>query len=125
MPKNMAAEFSRASGAARTMVENRAVTPHDEFLAALDAAIADRSFASLVLSKRRTAAGDLRGVRVRPLVLRGEPVLSFVHRHATRDVTKNLDPRAGRHEIAALLDPAAEPSFAHATLAAGESELQL
>src|SRR3982751_2867253 len=125
MPKNMAGEFSRATGAARTIAENRAVTPHEEFLAALDAAVADRSFVSLVLSKKRASGEDLQSVRVRPLVLRGEPVLSFVHRHATRDVTKNLDPRAGRHEIAALLDPAAEPSFAHATLAAGESELQL
>jgi SAM-dependent methyltransferase len=101
------------------------VTPHDEFMAALDAAIADRSFVSLVLSKKRPAAGDLQSVRVRPLVLRGESMLSFVHRHATRDVTRNCAPPAGRAAIAALLDPAAEPSFAHATLASGDVELQL
>jgi len=109
----------------RAIAENRAVTPHEEFLAALDAAVADRSFVSLVLSKKRPSGDDLQSVRVRPLVLRGEPVLSFVHRHATRDVTKNLEPRAGRDAIARLLDPAGEPSFAHGTLATSESELQL
>ena len=94
-------------------------------MAALDAAIADRSLVSLVLSKKRSAAGDLQSVRVRPLVLRGESMLSFVHRHATRDVTRNLVPAAGRAAVAALLDPAAAPSFAHATLATGDLELQL
>ncbi len=46
-------------------------------------------------------------MRIRPIELRGEPVLSFVYRHATRDVTKNLDPRAARAAVVALLDPAA------------------
>ncbi|MEO5883723.1 MAG: SAM-dependent methyltransferase, partial [Caldimonas sp.] len=55
----------------------------------------------------------------------GEPALSFVHRHATRDLTSNLDPAAGRAAVAALLDEHAERSFAHATLHAGGTDLQL
>ena len=125
MPKNMAGEFSRARRGRKAIAENRTVTPYDEFIAALDRAIAGRTLVSLVLSKPRGAAGDLQSVRVRPLVLRGAAVLSFVHRHATRDVTTNLDPAAARAAIAALLDPAAEPSFMHATLAAGDVETQL
>ena len=107
------------------MAENRAVTPHDEFIAAFDRAIADRTLGSLVLSKSRHAAGDLQSVRIRPIELRGETRLSFVWRHATRDVTKNLDPDAARSAFVALLDPEREPSFAHATLHAADVELQL
>ena len=101
------------------------MTPLDEFIAAFDRAVAARTLVSLVLSKRRPAAGDLESVRLRPVELRGEAMLSFVWRHATRDVTKNLDPQAGRAALLALLDPAGEPSFAHATLHAAEAELQL
>jgi hypothetical protein len=107
------------------MAENRAVTPHDEFIAAFDRAIADRTLGSLVLSKSRHAAGDLQSVRIRPIALRGETRLSFLWRHATRDVTKNLDPDTARSAVVALLDPEREPSFAHATLHAADAELQL
>ena len=64
-------------------------------------------------------------MRIRPIELRGEAMLSFVYRHATRDVTKNLAPAAGRAAVVALLDLQTEPSFAHATLHAGDAELQL
>ena len=101
------------------------MTPHDEFIAAFGRATLDRTLASLVLSKNRRAGSDLQSVRVRPIELRGGPALSFVHRHATRDVTKNLDPAAARAAILALLDERADPSFAHATLHAGGGELQL
>jgi len=101
------------------------VTPHDEFIAAFDRAVAARTLGSLVLSKRRQAAGDLESVRLRPVVLRGEAKLSFVYRHATRDITKNLDPAAARPAVVALLDLAGAPSFAHATLLTDELELQL
>ncbi len=101
------------------------MTAHDEFIDAFDHALADRTLASLVFSKNRRGAGDLQSVRVRPIELRGEPALSFVWRHATRDVTKNLDPAAGRAAILALLEEHGDPSFAHATLHAGGAELQL
>jgi SAM-dependent methyltransferase len=125
MPKNMATEFSRAPLSHRAIAENRRVTPHDEFMASFDAAIADRALLSLVLSKSRQAASDLQSVRVRPIELRDERVLSFVYRHATRDVTKNLDADAARAAVVALLDAQREPSFAHATLHFGDAELQL
>ena len=101
------------------------MTPQEEFITAFDRATLDRTLASLVLSKNRRAGSDLQSVRVRPIELRGEPALSFVHRHTTRDVTKNLDPAAARAAVLALLDEHADPSFAHATLHAGEGELQL
>src|SRR5688572_2127468 len=125
MPKNMAQEFSGAPSPRGPRPENRAVTPHDDFIAAFDRAVAEGTLGSLVLSKRRQGAGDLDSVRLRPVVLRGEAMLSFVYRHATRDITRNLDPPAAREAVIALLDPAGTPSFAHATLHTGEAELQL
>ncbi|MDQ2735904.1 MAG: SAM-dependent methyltransferase, partial [Pseudomonadota bacterium] len=79
-------------------------------------AVADRSFASVVLSKRRGADDAPTEVRIRLIALRGAPALSFVQSHATRDVTKNHDLESGLAAMAALLDAAAVPSYAHATL---------
>ena len=101
------------------------MTPHEEFIAAFDRAVADRTLLSLVLSKSRHAASDLQSVRIRPIELRGEAKLSFVYRHATRDVTKNFDSAAARAAMVGLLDAQGEPSFAHATLHADDAELQL
>ena len=101
------------------------MTPLADFLAAFARSIDDGSFSSLVVSKNRRAGEDLQSVRVRLIELRGERALSFVHHHATRDLTSNLDRGASLGAVAALLDAAGEPSFAHATLHAGEEELQL
>ena len=86
------------------------------FVAEVRRAIDDLAFDSLVLSGHRAAAADLESVRIRLIALRGEPALSFVHSHATRDVTKNFAVGEGLGAVAALLDPHARPSFAHATL---------
>ena len=101
------------------------MTPLDDFLAAFNRAIEDGRFSSLVLSKNLPVADDLRSVRVRKIGLRGAPALSFVYHHEMRDVTQNLDLTAGPVAVAALLDPSGEPCFAHATLHAGDEELQL
>ena len=105
--------------------DNRAVTPLDEFLSATDRSIGNKDFSSLVLSKPLPAAGDMESVRIRAIELRGRRALSFVHHHATRDETQNLDRAAGLCAIGALIDPTGRPSFAHATLHAGDGELQL
>ncbi|MEO8524096.1 MAG: SAM-dependent methyltransferase [Caldimonas sp.] len=105
--------------------DNREVTPLDDFLAATGRAIEDGEFASLVLSKPLPAAGDLESVRIRLIELRGRRTLSFAHHHTTRDETRNLDPAVGLSAIGAIVDPAGRPSFAHATLHAGDEELQL
>lgn len=43
-----------------------------------------------VLSKKRSQATDLNNVFIRPVVVKGEVMLSFVYRHATKDLTRNL-----------------------------------
>jgi SAM-dependent methyltransferase len=93
-----------------------APTPLDAFLA-----LAERPFTKLVLSKPRTAAGDLLRVTVRPVVLKGDAQLSFVHAHRTRDITKNLLPGDALTTLRALLTD----SFANAHLLTDHEEVQL
>ncbi len=100
-------------------------TARDSFIARARLALADGIFEALVLSANRDARGEPDTVRIRPIALRGEPVLSFVESHATRDVTRNLKVEDGFAAIATMLDPGSRPSFAHATLQAGADDLQL
>ena len=106
-----------------------AARPSDpvDFIASVRAALAAATFESLVLSGNRARAAALRSVRVRAIQLRGETALSLTFAEATRDRTQNHVIEAGLAQIAALLDPAGTPSFAHATLhaAAGDIELRV
>ncbi len=95
----------------------------ERFLEALAQGVADGS-ASRVLLSKPVAAGkedDLERVTARPLVLRGEACLSFVYKHATKDVTKNEPVAQALETIDALVGT----RFAHAHLFARDVELQL
>ncbi|MSQ19024.1 MAG: SAM-dependent methyltransferase [Betaproteobacteria bacterium] len=75
----------------------------DEFLAALRASLASQSFVKLVLAKYAGDEVDLQQVAVRPVILRGEPRLSFTYRYKTKDVTKNFKPGAAAAKVGELL----------------------
>ena len=94
--------------------------PIDDFAALLEQALAQASLRRLVLGKPRAAAGDLVRVSVRPVLLRGEVRLSFVHTHATRDITKNLSAADGLAALRALL----AGTFQHAHLFTADEEVQ-
>jgi SAM-dependent methyltransferase len=95
--------------------------PLATFIDRLERALADGTFARLVLAKPRAAGGDLLRVTVRAITLKGEPTLSFVHTHRTRDITKNLSPGDGVPQVRALL----ESGFDHAHLFTATDEIQL
>jgi len=95
------------------------IDPLDALLALVDANAA--SFTKLVLSKPNAAAGDLVRVTVRPIVLKGQARLSFVHTHATRDITKNLAPAEAVAAVRELLTRC----FAHAHLSCAGEDVQL
>ena len=95
--------------------------PLAAFIARLDSALAGGTFAKLVLGKPRRSAGDLVRVSARPVTLKGEPQLSFVHTHQTRDITKNMSFAEGTALVRALLDG----SFDHAHLFTATEEIQL
>jgi len=76
----------------------------DGFVAAVRASLADGGFESVVLAKNRAAEGEPRAIRIRRIALKGEPALTFVASHATRDVTRNCTVEAGLAAIAGHLD---------------------
>jgi hypothetical protein len=82
------------------------VTQHpfkSQFIDRLRAAIADGSLVRLNLGSPTGRDRSLRNLFIRPIRLRGEVHLSFVYRHATRDVTKNHLPEDGVTLIDELL----------------------
>jgi len=95
--------------------------PIDAFAALLDEALASGSFAKLVLAKPRAGASDLVRVSVRPVTLKGETQMSFVHTHKTRDITKNAGFADGVRLVRELLDN----TFNHAHLFTTTEEIQL
>lgn len=77
---------------------------HERFLHLVRLALAGGQFGKLLLSGPVGEEGDdVERLTVRAIELRGEPALSFLWRHRTKDVTKNHAPEAGVAEIAALL----------------------
>lgn len=85
----------------------------DRFLARCTASLDDGRFISLLLSKHCGPEPDLQRVSLRPIVLRGEPNLSFVYRHTTRDVTKNLPVDAALRVVRDLLGPVFRNAHLH------------
>ena len=74
--------------------------------------LADGTFDKLSLARHEGEPADLVRVLVRQITLRGQACLSFVYRHRTRDITKNVAPAAGIAEVRILL----HGSFRHAHL---------
>jgi SAM-dependent methyltransferase len=66
----------------------------------------------ITLAGPRTADKSLRQVTIRPVAIKERTVLSFVYRHATKDVTKNLEPDEGF----ALVEDLVGRLFAHGYL---------
>jgi Methyltransferase domain len=85
---------------------------------------ADGGWIQLVLSGPQRSGGaepDLQRVTVRPLRLRGGPVLSVVSRHATKDLTQNHAPDEGLALIAGWLGT----RFRHAHFSGREADAEL
>jgi len=79
------------------------VSPQEEFSARLAASVEDGTFVGLTLGKPRGGDPTLQKILIRPVTLKAGPHLSFVWRHDTRDLTKNLPPAEALREIGQLL----------------------
>jgi len=64
----------------------------DRFLDLLRSAVRKSTLVKLTLGKHRGEDATLKNIFVRPVTLKTGPQLSFIYRHATRDITKNLPP---------------------------------
>jgi hypothetical protein len=87
--------------------------PLDRFIGRCALSLADGRFVKLLLAKHHGPQPDLQRVMVRAVSLKGEPCLSFVYRHTTRDVTKNLSVDAGWQTVRELLGPVFRNAHLH------------
>ncbi|MEO6280972.1 SAM-dependent methyltransferase [Roseateles sp.] len=76
---------------------------HERFVHLARLALASGQFGKLLLSGPVGDEEEVERLTVRLVELRGEPALSFLWRHRTKDVTKNHAPEAGLAELATLL----------------------
>ena len=108
-----------------TLSNHTETDPLARFLALLAQSVAARNFVKLVLAKPRgvdtSADADLSRLSVRQIALKGQPCLSFVYSHTTRDVTKNL-PLA---DALGRLNGLVGTGFSHAHLLTATEEIQL
>ena len=84
----------------------------EAFLDLLRQSLDARSLVKVVLGKAIGPDPELIRVLVRPLAIRGQECLSFLHRYKTRDVTENASIPEGIGKVRALL----ASSFRHAHL---------
>ncbi|HMC14592.1 MAG TPA: SAM-dependent methyltransferase [Albitalea sp.] len=91
------------------------------FLELLQRSLAQGSFVKLALGKYHGADTTLQRVLVRTLALRGTTGLSFVYRHTTKDLTRNLPAAEALTAIAA----AVQADFDHAHLLTSSHDVQL
>ncbi len=75
----------------------------EQFLALLRAAVTAGTLVKLTLGKPYGPDATLKNLFVRPVTLKAGPHLTFVWRHATRDITKNHQPDAALAELATLI----------------------
>ena len=76
-----------------------ALPARERFLELLRRAVAEGTLVKLTLGKPRGATEGLRNLHVRPVTLKSGPHLSFVWRHADRDITKNHAPAEALAEL--------------------------
>jgi hypothetical protein len=93
---------------------------HERFLHRVRLALAGGQFGKLLLSGPVGDDEEVERLTVRLVELRGEPWLSFLWRHRTKDITKNHALEAGLAEIADLLGT----RFRNAHLHAAGEEVQ-
>ncbi len=93
----------------------------DRFVDACADSLARQRFVRLLLSGYRGSEPALQRLEVRAIVLRGQPALSFVCHHATRDVTRNHAVGEGLQRLRELIGV----DFANAHLDTLDEGLQL
>jgi SAM-dependent methyltransferase len=96
-------------------------TGHEQFLGLLRDAVQGGSLAKLTLGKPAGSDPTIKNLFVRPVQLKAGPRLSFVWRHSTKDVTKNL----ASEEALVLLESLIAVEFLDAHLFTATQSAQL
>jgi len=72
------------------MSTSSVLTPPEQFAQRIAQALSEERCDRIVLANAAAALGDLQRIQARPVRLKGEPHLSLVFRHSTKDITQNL-----------------------------------
>ncbi|MGE8327016.1 class I SAM-dependent methyltransferase [Pseudomonas urmiensis] len=92
-----------------------------QFLRLLADALEQDSLSKLVLARHVGADQSLQRIIAKPLLVKGQPSLSLVYRHQTRDITRNVPVEQAQALVAELLPE----SFRNAHLFTTDGEVQL
>ncbi|MFG0631771.1 class I SAM-dependent methyltransferase [Pseudomonas sp. xss_2] len=92
-----------------------------QFLRLLADALEQGSLSKLVLARHVGADQSLQRIIAKPLLVKGQPSLSLVYRHQTRDITRNVPVEQAQALVAELLPD----SFRNAHLFTTDGEVQL
>lgn len=92
-----------------------------QFLRLLADALEQGSLSKLVLARHVGADQSLQRIIAKPLLVKGQPSLSLVYRHQTRDITRNVPVEQAQPLVAELLPD----SFRNAHLFTTDGEVQL
>ncbi|RSC29350.1 SAM-dependent methyltransferase [Pseudomonas putida] len=92
-----------------------------QFLTLLGDALHSETLTKLVLARHVGADQSLQRIIAKPVQIKGQPCLSLVYRHQTRDITRNLPLDQAQVLVAELLPE----SFRNAHLFTAEGEVQL
>ncbi|MBN9316064.1 MAG: SAM-dependent methyltransferase [Devosia sp.] len=87
----------------------------DQFLAALDASVADGSFVRLALRMPCGADETLKSIDVKPATIRDQLKLSFTFHHQTRDLTQNHPPAGAIGQLRKLVEKDFRQAFLYTT----------
>jgi len=87
----------------------------DQFLAAIEAAVADGSFVRLALRLPFGTDETLKSVDVKPTTIRGDLKLSFTAHHQTRDLVQNHPPAGAMGQLKRLLEKDFHQAFLFTT----------
>lgn len=91
-----------------------------DFIGALEQSCAAGRFIKLSLAAYKGVEDGLKAIHIKPVILRGAPMLSFTYRYKTRDITKNYATSEG----IALIGDALGQDFNAATLRTSAFDLQ-
>lgn len=80
------------------------MTKQEEFLKQVALIITNSSLIKMSLGKQRNGASVLKNIFIKPVMIKEKPMLSFVYRNATNDITKNFDLADSIAQIKNLLD---------------------
>jgi SAM-dependent methyltransferase len=105
----------------QTKSSMKPLEPQQEFISILHESFKKNLFLKLTLGKPASKSSDLKNIFIRPVEIKGEKLLNFTFRYATKDIAKNLDIAETENQLKDLLPK----SFLHATLFTQNNDFRL